>query len=204
MAQLHVFLVALAATAIALILISPGGLAAQHIPQLVRGEISDPYRAAMRPTHAVESSRSVVSSPRSVDPRSRGVVAGIVPPPAASGDVDEIDVALLWIGGLVGGAGGLALGILVGLEVHPSLDSPVWGGLAGYTVGVPMGVHLANRRRGNAWLTGLASVVPMGALVLGGGGGGGGALALAASLQIVGSAAVERFGERQRAEERAR
>jgi len=175
------------ASILVLILLIPGGLQGQHAPQLVQGGISDPDRLALNDHPALGE----YLAPTSVKGQGERLASSVDTPRP-----DEVDVAWLWTGGIVGGAAGLGLGILIGLEVHPSVESPFLGGLAGYTVGVPIGVHLANQRRGNPWLTGLASALPMTTFLLVGYGET--ALIAAAAVQLVGSAAVERYGERRR------
>ncbi len=198
-------LLALVISILTLILLPPADLQAQHAPQLLRGEISDPDQVALGSRSMSEEQTPSRMGPA---PTPVGLIQGpeapiwIMPPPRTQQDGSERDIAWLWAGGVVGGAAGMGLGILIGLEAHPSLDSPILGGLAGYTVGVPVGVHLANGRRGQPWRTGLASALPMMTFLLFGSGET--ALIAAASLQLVGSAAAERFGEGRRAEAQGR
>ena len=113
--------------------------------------------------------------------------------------------ALLVGGGVLGGVAGLFTGAIVGgrLTEHDCEDcgivGVVYGGIAGWSAGIPLGVHLANGRRGSYGLSLLSS------LAIGGLG-----LAVASEtnsglpmlsvpvLQIVTSILIERKTERLR------
>lgn len=72
--------------------------------------------------------------------------------------------ALLVGGGVLGGVAGLFAGAVVGgwLTEHDCEDcglaGVVYGGIAGWSVGIPMGVHMVNGRRGSYGRSLLASL----------------------------------------------
>lgn len=109
----------------------------------------------------------------------------------------------LVVGGVLGGGVGLGLGALIGgaLGGGDTLcgDDPcgfaeaIFGAIGGEVALLPLGVHLANGRRGNYWLSLLASAgVAAGGLALSGGGDHGEVLAAVPVLQIVSSILIER------------
>jgi hypothetical protein len=75
------------------------------------------------------------------------------PPPARS------RVGALIVGGLIGGAAGFFTGAYTGGTLGGGnrvcgddpcgLEGALWGAAAGVTVGLPLGVHVANHRRGS-------------------------------------------------------
>lgn len=114
-----------------------------------------------------------------------------------------MDPALLVVGGIVGGAvgvfgGGLIGALLTGNDCEDcAIYGAVYGGAAGGSALLPLGVHVANRERGNLGLSLLSSLAI---------GGVGLAIALEANeaavlipvpvLQIVSSILIERATEK--------
>ncbi len=109
----------------------------------------------------------------------------------------------LVLGGVLGGGVGLGLGALIGgaLGGGDTLcgDDPcgfaeaIFGAIGGEVALLPLGVHLANGRRGNYGLSLLASAgIAAGGLALAGGGDHGEVLAAVPVLQIVSSILIER------------
>ncbi len=109
----------------------------------------------------------------------------------------------LVVGGLLGGGVGLGLGALVGGALGGGdtlcgddpcgLAEAIFGAIGGEVALLPLGVHLANGRRGNYLLSLLASAgVAAGGLALSGGGDHGEVLAAVPVLQIVTSILIER------------
>ena len=109
----------------------------------------------------------------------------------------------LVVGGVLGGGVGLGLGALIGgaLGGGDTLcgDDPcgfaeaIFGAIGGEVALLPLGVHLANGRRGNYGLSLLASAgIAAGGLALAGGGDHGEVLAAVPVLQIVSSILIER------------
>jgi hypothetical protein len=87
---------------------------------------------------------------------------------AAAADLDMGTAARLSGAGILGGAVGFFGGAYLGAWIADSRDDglddldALHGALIGATLGestlLPLGVHLANGRRGNVWLSALASV----------------------------------------------
>jgi hypothetical protein len=127
--------------------------------------------------------------------------------PLMSDDAAARGAALEWLaaGGVVGGALGMAGGLLVGALVDgpPEEDCIVYcvspgmaiGALVGEALGIAAGVHLANGRHGSLFLDTAAS---SGILALGlvGGLESPGVVVLIPVAQIVGAMAVERSTQR--------
>lgn len=100
-------------------------------------------------------------------PRSYAAAAD-VPAARAAADLDVGTAARLSGAGILGGAVGFFGGAYLGAWIADSRDDglddldAIHGALIGATLGestlLPVGVHLANGRRGNLWLSTLASV----------------------------------------------
>lgn len=85
------------------------------------------------------------------------------PTPTWRAEVSGASVVRAGLGGLLGGAVGVVAGGLVGGDItsrdcesgNPdqclglALPGMVWGAAAGHTLGIPVGAHLANGRRGS-------------------------------------------------------
>jgi hypothetical protein len=77
--------------------------------------------------------------------------------------------ALLVLSGVLGGAAGLVGGALAGARITQDdcedcgLVGGIYGGVAGWSTGIPLGVHLANGRRGKLLPSLLASLAIGGA-----------------------------------------
>ena len=109
----------------------------------------------------------------------------------------------LVLGGVLGGGVGLGLGALVGGALGGGdtlcgddpcgLAEAIFGAIGGEVTLLPLGVHLANGRRGNYLLSLLASAgVAAGGLALAGGGDRGEVLVAVPVLQLVSSILIER------------
>jgi hypothetical protein len=98
------------------------------------------------------------------------------PPPVARTIVTvarspDPNTAGMLFGGLLLGAGGLFAGALLGdrMQAYPCedcIEGAFYGALVGESLAIPLGVHLGDRRRGNAG-TALAASLGIGALGLG-------------------------------------
>ena len=86
------------------------------------------------------------------------------PGPNASSRVVGTHPGLLALSGVLGGAAGLVGGALAGARItqddceYCGLVGGVYGGIAGWSTGIPLGVHLANGRRGKLLPSLLASL----------------------------------------------
>lgn len=87
-------------------------------------------------------------------------------PFSAAVQEDSVRTAALYAAGLLGGAAGMLAGGAAGYYLFDRHGSGGWipamtilGGLVGEGVGVPLGVHLANGRRGNILLPLIVSPV---------------------------------------------
>jgi hypothetical protein len=115
------------------------------------------------------------------------------------------------LGGAVGGAAGLYGGILIGLALDPD-DGGEWdgvfaaltGGFIGEIVGMPLGTHLSNGRKGSfladLGISALMGLAGLGVLALADGSTGG--VVAGAGLQLIGVVLTERSTARKRIEER--
>jgi hypothetical protein len=95
------------------------------------------------------AARSIPTTPRTPEPNTGGMV----------------------LGGLLLGAGGLFAGALLGdrFQRYPCedcIEGAFYGALVGESLAIPLGVHLGDRRQGNAG-TALAASLAIGALGLG-------------------------------------
>lgn len=106
-------------------------------------------------------------TPPSVEPPSDTLPAPKRLPPPAGAAERGTHPALLVGAGLLGGTVGFFGGALAGANVACAEEEPdefcgliggFWGAAVGTTVGIPLGVHLANGRRGDYPLSQLASV----------------------------------------------
>lgn len=128
--------------------------------------------------------------------------------PVANDEIPTLDLA---IGGVKGAFAGAGAGALLGLGVgaigcHASardwctLTYGLGGALAGQFVGTPVGVHLANHRRGNVVLTTVGSVTATLALLAVGSTftrGNGAPFILTMPFEIGAAIPIERYIERR-------
>lgn len=131
------------------------------------------------------------------------------PPPATDPSLQafprrQVHPALLAAGGIVGGAVGVFGGALAGAKIteHDCEDcglvGVVYGGVAGGSALLPLGVHAANRGRGNLGLS-LLSSLAFGAAGLGVASAANsvGVMVAVPVLQIVSSILIERATEKR-------
>jgi hypothetical protein len=91
------------------------------------------------------------------------------PAPDTSRCLARTHPALLVLSGVLGGAAGLVGGALAGARITQGdcedcgLVGGIYGGIAGWSTGIPLGVHLANGRRGKLLPSLLASLAIGGA-----------------------------------------
>lgn len=131
--------------------------------------------------------RTLTDSPSAASVRTAAAVPG-----------ETRHVAVLALGGVLGGAAGAFAGGIIGAKAADTcedcaLEGLVYGLVAGGSAALPLGIHLANRRRGNYGLSLLAS------LAIGAAGFGatlasheGGVMIAVPVLQLVSSIAIER------------
>lgn len=86
--------------------------------------------------------------------------------PGLQNKTERVDTGRLVLGGVAGGLAGVGVGLLGTLSCSEDdwCFGPIFIGMGVEIIGVPLGVHLANERKGNYLLDALGSI---GAVVLG-------------------------------------
>ena len=124
--------------------------------------------ALVLPPGALEAQRLATNPFPSLDSRPSRAHAG----PAAALDRPGTHPALLAVSGVVGGAAGLLAGGYVGSRLTEDdcedcfFIGGAYGAVAGWTTGIPLGVHLANGGRGR-FLPSLAASIAIGTVGVG-------------------------------------